>query len=248
MPPVPSTTDAVIPEQFEPLSYLASIFTRTGDLVPFRTLSKFYQKYAEDLDADPMILPLPPEAPPEIPRMIFSSLAGCWRLEIALNRVNYQWQRQSRDTTPITIADFFRKATTLFAEYRASAEPDIVRIAGVVSRAAPKENAGLYLATHFCQPRWIDAPLNRPESFELHAHKRFRIGEQFEVNSWARAKTGSLAEERTPVIIFEQDLNTVIEGSDAKTYDQQELEKFYAAASAEYDEILRLYFPPTGDV
>src|SRR5207237_1331542 len=48
----------------------------------------------------------------------------------------------------------------------------------------------LSLAKHFCQQRWLDGPLNRPGDFEMHTHKRFRLDDLFEINSWFRCKTG----------------------------------------------------------
>ena len=103
----------------------------------------------------------------------------------------------------------------------------------------------MLLAKHFCKDRWYKAPLNRPENFELHAHKRFTLASDFAVNSWARSKTGKLSgdgEEKT-VVLFEQDLNTLAEEAPKRDFGEVEIKKFFGAAATELDSILDLYYP-----
>ena len=103
----------------------------------------------------------------------------------------------------------------------------------------------MFLARHFCKDRWDKAPLNRPENFELHAHKKFALGTDFEVNSWARSKTGKLAGDGDDklIILFEQDINTLAEGTAERDFSKAEIKKFFGAVASELDSILELYYP-----
>lgn len=115
------------------------------------------------------------------------------------------------------------------------------RVAAVVTRYGAQADPGLFLARHFCQDRWHQAPLNRPESFELHAHKSYEH-KGFTVNSWFRAKSGLMTEPAasTKVVLAEQDLNTVPR---EKALSDDEISAFFAVCPAELDHVLALYFP-----
>ncbi len=115
----------------------------------------------------------------------------------------------------------------------------------LATRFSPHETPGLFLARHFCQNRWDKAPLNRPENFELHAHKRFTLANGFTVNSWARSKTGRVSGDGDEklVVLFEQDLNTIGEEAPERDFSEAEVKKFFGASATELDSILRLYYP-----
>jgi hypothetical protein len=90
----------------------------------------------------------------------------------------------------------------------------------------------------------MTAPFNRPEAFEIHAHKRFKMGE-FLVNSWVRCKSAiaSSASEMQPIVLVEQDINTLAEDVPSKVFRKAEIEAFFAKVSTEARTILNLYFP-----
>jgi hypothetical protein len=133
------------------------------------------------------------------------------------------------------------EAADTIRTYRQKVHSTGTRVAVVVTRYAPHESPGLSLARHFCQDRWHKAPLNRPESFELHAHKSYDL-KGFTVNSWFRAKSGVMTEKTvtTKVVLAEQDVNTVPRDT-AMTDD--EVSAFFAICPPELDHILQLYFP-----
>ncbi len=227
---------------FEPLSYQATIFTQCDELVVSRILSAFYPKIASQFDADPTVLPpLPAGVPKDVPRILLSGKTGEWRLEIGTARINVHWSRQV--DTSIVAGSFFEMVADLFAMYQELIECPVHRLAGLVNRFAKKDQPGLYLAQHFCKAEWLQQPLNRPESFEIHAHKRFKLGKEFDVNSWARSKTGFVQPGKVAVVLFEQDINTVVCDETPEVYDVTRMKRFFAAASSEVDSILEHYFP-----
>jgi hypothetical protein len=109
----------------------------------------------------------------------------------------------------------------------------------------------MFLARHFCRDRWLTAPLNRPESFELHAHKRYTPPTlpHFVINSWIRAKTGHLGQEpeRIPIVLVEQDLNTIPEEASSRDFSASDITDFLRTVPPELESILLLYFPLGGD-
>jgi hypothetical protein len=117
----------------------------------------------------------------------------------------------------------------------------------------PDPAPGRTLASHFCREEWLRGPLNRPSEFELHAHKQFKLGGQFQINSWMRCKTAFISSardatsERSPVILVEQDFNTLVEEGLYSQYAKEEIARFYELVPAEFDHVLRLYFPLEGN-
>ena len=88
---------------------------------------------------------------------------------------------------------------------------------------------------------------NRSEAFEIHNHKVYtpEQGISYPINSWVRCKSGSMTPENRPVIVVEQDLNTLAE--DLRTrFTADEMRAFFETASREANGILGKYFPEKG--
>lgn len=179
--------------------------------------------------------------PAEVPRVFLHARSGGWRCQIAPARIDVFWSRSDGGRTQL--ADVLAEASRLLRMYLQTTKRSCVRVAAVVTRYAPRENPGLTLARHFCQERWHEKPLNRPESFELHAHKSYDF-KGFVLNSWLRAKSGVMTERgsTTKVILVEQDLNTVAR---ATPVSDDDVSAFYLVSPTEFDDILGLYFPNT---
>ncbi len=231
---------------FELASCQATVFTPDGDLAVSKVMRDLYPSLATRFDADPTILPPVPEgAPPEIPRIILESTSQEWRCELSPARINVYWRRPKSAEACVALGDFFEEAAKILLQYAALLSPRIARLAALTTRFSVHEKPGLLLARHFCKDRWDKAPLNRPENFELHAHKRFTLTSDFTVNSWAKSKTGKMSGDGDEklIVLFEQDLNTLTDGAPAKGFSEAEVRKFFGAVSTELDSILGLYYP-----
>lgn len=229
-------------------SYQATIFTPDGDLSVSNIMKDFYPSQSNFFDGEPTILPPIPEgAPLEIPRIILVNKTGEWRCEMSPARINMFWRRTKTTTTDINIVDFFKKAVDILLRYHNSANARIGRLAGIVARFAEQDTPGLFLARHFCREQWEQAPLNRPENFELHAHKAFDLGGKMKVNSWARNKTGKLVVDgiEKPIVLFEQDINTLADELSSIDLKEVEINHFFDVVAVELDTILGLYYPET---
>lgn len=243
----PSTPARVSAESFRLASCQATLFTPDEEMSAAKLLGSLVPRWLARFDADPLLLPPAEGLPREVPRFILNSSSGSWRCEIAPARVNLFWRRTetvSPALTPALTQFFGDDATLLLNEYVDFLKARVGRLAAVLNRYASHASPGLFLARHFCQERWMKAPLNRPENFELHAHKRFRMGE-FHVNSWVRSKTGRVSIEGAsePIVLVEQDINTLQEETEIRSFNSDEVTRFFAAVSSEFDVILPLYYP-----
>lgn len=225
----------------------ATVFTPGAEISANRILSRLLPDWARLFDGAPIALPMPDAMPREIPRVIFQSRSGEWRCECASARLNVFWRQPSDgasvdDQTPQRAYGII---LPLIRQYLDVADARVGRLAALTSRYAEHDSPSTYLARHFCKEKWIVAPFNRPENFELHAHKKFLLAGRFQVNSWVRNKTGTVTVNgvtRT-VILVEQDLNTLAEEESARTFSGDEIAAFFEATVDGFRDALSLYYP-----
>jgi len=228
-------------EKFQIVSLQISIFTPTILFSKNKILEKLMSKFSEVFDGDVVSIPLPDNAPKEIPKIILNSANKKIKLEIADNRTNFFRYRQD-DDEKIDLDKLFPLCIEIFTEYKECTQAIIGRLAIVTVKFVEDNNPGLTLAQHFCQERWLTIPFNRPENFEIHAHKKYPF-ENFNINSWVRCKTGFLMKNATPIILVTQDINTLAEEAEGKDFSIKELIRFLKVISKEQGHILGLYFP-----
>ncbi len=226
----------------------ATLFTPDEEVSAVKLLSGLAPRWAERFNGEPFVLPTSEGVPREIPRLILSDRENAWRCEISSGRINFYWRRTRAGVASPTLERFYSDAITLLIDYRAFQNARVGRLAAVVTRYTRMERPGLFLAKHFCHERWHAAPLNRPENLELHAHKRYRLAGQFDVNSWVRNKTGKESPaggDVRDIVLVEQDINTVTEEEPQVTFDEGQIRRFFTEVVPEFDHILRLYYPET---
>ncbi len=233
-------------DEFFMASCQAILFTPDEEVSPAKIISGLLPGWTSRFDGEPVVLPFPGGVPREIPRVILESRTGTWRCEIASSRISVFWRRTTEENTAPSLAEFFEEASQRLIEYQDFQRSRVGRIAAVLNRFSRVDSPGPYLARHFCQERWLTAPLNRPEAFELHAHKKYEWS-GFRVNSWVRNKTAELdspgAESRQPIILVEQDINTLPEDEPKAAYNPPEIRRFFSLIGEEFDHILKLYHP-----
>jgi hypothetical protein len=216
----------------------------SGEMLrPSLVLLQGLQHYSAIYDAEPVSLPLPEVAPEEIPSVILFSRDGSLRMDVARRVVRLSWNRVNVATQPVleqVCSEFADRAATLFE----TTERTVGRLGVVVTRRALLDNPGQALAQRFCRDRWLQGPLNRPEGFELHAHKVFELSQGLPVNSWVRIKAHREADQVYRYVIVEQDINTLDEDMDHRRFDSSQLRAIATNAAREQDVVLDLYFPP----
>lgn len=229
---------------FTAVTHQATVWTPEEEVSGSKVMRGFFPSWAAVFDADPTVIPSQDGMPREVPKVILRSLSGSWHCEISSARVNVFWRRQGEDDR-VGEDEFADRASRLISDYASFSGSRIGRVAYVRTVIAAADSPGVQLAQHFCKERWIQAPLNRPEGFELHAHKRFHLADRWEVNSWVRNKTGrvTIGDESRPCVVVEQDLNSLSEEADKRDISPTELAEFLSEATPESERILALYYP-----
>jgi hypothetical protein len=192
-------------------------------------------------DADPVVLPNTDELPPEVPRIILSSRDGQHRMQASAVRFDV-FRRALPEHPGPTLTEALSTCLPIISSYVKATNAVVERLAVVLKRIAPVDEPAKLLARHFCKEQWLQGPLNRPQQFELHAHKVFEVPGSVKVNSWFRIKTAILKlPQPSPGILVEQDFNTLKE--EAHECKQEEIENFFRSVIPAFDEVLELYFP-----
>lgn len=227
--------------------HIALFSSKPGDFSPAVILGSILNKYQARYNGEIQALPIPAEAPVEIPRVILLSSDGSYRIEAGPIRIDSHWQRTNE--TKVDLAEYSKKAfeplETLIRERQLS----IGRCAFVVTRTYDDPQAADHLADKFCKSdlREGKGPLRRSDFFELHNHKKYSItfsgNKQQEVNSWIRCKAVQAAKDQRKMILVEQDLNTPQEDLPRKLFTADEIVSFVDMAIKEVDKTLELYFP-----
>ena len=234
-----------IADFLEAISIQATLFTPGFNFVTSKILPTLLQIHPEEFDGDPAILPLPQDIPLSIPRIILKNINETKKLEVAPERINYfRLKADSEDL--ISISEFLKSAVNLLDLYLERTGANCGRIATVLKRFCYKDNPAIEIASHFCKEGFIDKPFNEPTNFEIHAHKKYRFIESFEVNSWVRIKSGIIKLMPTnlasPSITVEQDINTLSELNETIIYSIDKVNSFFNNILPEFNKILNLYF------
>lgn len=215
-----------------------TVFTPDEEVSAVKLVALLGKAWHARFDQEPTVQP-PGLLPPDVPRLLWGSSSGSYACEIASSRLNLYWARTKQSEHPPS--DLVSAFVELLIDYKTVVNARVARLAFVLTRYVLVDNPGHFLANHFCKDRWARAPFNRPESFELHAHKVYQLPTGLAVNSWVRNRTGKASGD--PIVLLEQDLNTLSEEVNSAAFSDAEIKGFFEACPAEADAILSLYYP-----
>jgi hypothetical protein len=234
---------------FRIYKFLASVFTPelniSSSLKIANLVANLLGKY---LGETPSILPIPQDAPPEIPRIIFSSPDKKWKLNISLERTNLFYETPPTSTDKVISTDEFSSiASGFFENYQKGLDLRVQRIAIVTERLAMLEDALDYVLGRFCNEKQITKgrPFFNTKRFEIHSLKKYNW-EKFSVNSWVRTKFLPVKigdGETAPGILVINDLNT-LSSDEAReaSFSADDIKAYFEKAPQHLRKILKLYF------
>jgi hypothetical protein len=231
----------VTAKDFETEGVQATAWASSGELQPTKLYRFILENWVDVFDAEPEFMPLQ-GIPPEFPAIVLGSSDQSLRLEVAVARINLYLRRTDIKALDIdeALSDFAKRLVEIFSV----GNVQIGRLAALTSRAASVQSPASLIAAHFFRDRWLISPFNRPEALEIHSHKVFPIEEGLNVNSWMRVKTGErIGVNSGPVIVSEQDINTLQEEREVRSFGDQDVSRFFNQVTNEFDSILGLYFP-----
>jgi hypothetical protein len=210
-----------------------------------KALATILAAFPDRFDGEMQVLPLPTELSPDIPHVQLRNSDDSRRLSMAPARIDSVW-RNVPGGMALALPAAVAECAEVQERYVEGLHVRVGRVALLVHRYFPVEHPAQVLIDQFCKESSRRAPFNRSESFEIHNHKVYspqKPGIDFAVNSWVRCKTARLVADNRPVILVEQDLNTLASEADAARFDGARLQAFFQTAVLEVDEILQKYFP-----
>lgn len=232
-------------DQFRRERLLASAFVFRDELRADKFLAQLLERFSPVYGGQPVSIPLPPEAPPEIPSVILTSTDGSQRMDISRARVNVA--RLLKDASPgddlQPIISELADRLSLVAEVTGVT---IGRLGVVLVSQLAVATPGKVLAEQFCRDELLRGPLNRPEGFELHAHKTFELLPGIDVNSWVRVKSAMSGAGEYDHVVVEQDINTLATELPTREFSRDETARIFGKAAIQLQAILELYFPKPG--
>lgn len=229
---------------FTTIAYQTVAFTQGGFPKLGLLTGSLLERFGVDFPADPMSLPIPDNAPREIPRLIMKNGDGSRTLQVSLARVDIVLQ----PSDGFTLQTGDPLALDILNHLESKFRTRYGRLSLVVTRFHQHANPGVALANHFCKQEWVDSKaLSRSEVLEFHAYRRYRVNDEFsQINSWIRHKAGEhllFGVKPATGIIVEQDLNTPQELEKSNIYEKDTRESFFKTIANEADSILSLYYP-----
>ncbi len=230
-------------QDFESVQFRLAAFTPTlHQLSAAQIVSALLERFS----GDPMVLPIPAGAPPEIPRIILREPRDAMELQIALSRSDLTLNRQPG--VEFVATDLAQEGTAILEELLDVLTVRPGRLAAIGSYANKCDDPAAQLADHFTKPQWSAGPLADLKAFEVHAHRRLSLIEGLTVNSWIRCKTGSVSELKLshPAVVIERDVNTLAEEVEQREFTPDEVNSFMKQAAVCLRTEIEELFPAEG--
>ncbi len=200
------------------------------------------------LDGEPTMLPIPPDAPAEIPRVTLSSSDRQASVSISPARTNFEFKvsdaaTQSIDDHQSCCSDF----SAFFSQYAQTLDLKVQRVALVTERLRVEDDVVSYVLDRFCKDSQTKAgrPFHNANRFEIHSLKNYEW-DDFQMNSWVRMKCFPIQLEgqgKAPALLVENDLNTLSSEEDpGADFAANDITKFFDGIPDHLEQILKLYF------
>jgi len=235
-------------DKFTTILLQASLFTPGLRLNTANLFMFLMGEYGDSFNGEPTLNGQMEKVPSpfNVPVLMLQNAAKSIKLSASHERLDLF---RDEESTAQESDAFLLWAVDLLSKYASFNKTRVGRLALIAQRVTPSANPAIELSRHFCQERWTNTAINRPQDFELHSHKCFKMGELFDVNSWVRCKTAIKREpevagvNKANLVLVEQDINSLGEAADIRDIPEAELRRFFPEAMIEMAKVLALYFP-----
>jgi len=199
--------------------FLASI-----NLTDKLELANSLRKSLTVLDGDPLIMPIPDDAPTEIPRIILRSKSEKYALNVTPQRIDFFYSNKEQDGSHYEdfTKEILRTIKTIENIVMQKFSVRINRLGLMVDMSLKKDDAIKYILNYFNKSFILK---DNPLEAQIHMFNRETVG-GFNVNNWIRIIAQKHDEKRTNVLIS-NDINTLIEKG--KSHTSEEVNKFYSS-------------------
>ena len=232
---------------FKIYKFLAAVFTPDlSEARSARFLNLALELLGKRLDGEPVILPIPQDAPADIPRVLLSSADKKWSLQISLARTNLFYEPTIEDAVRVSVGEFGSVASSFFRPYQEKLDLRVQRLALVTERISQEEAPASYIVDKFCKKELGQkgGPFSNMRGFEVNSLKRYQW-EGFKLNSWVKfrsAHRGTKPEDKFRVIVLQNDLNTLPYDEDPEQeFSPQDIERFFYKTPGHLNEVLEVF-------
>lgn len=222
-----------------------TIFTPNIFFKKNKILKDIMESYSDKFDGDFISLPIPDNAPKEIPRLILSDSDKKYRFEVAESRANFHIFSKETFEIESNLKLHLNFYFQLIDKYIKSTNAIIGRMAIVINKIIEKENPTNFLVKYFLDKKFYkNIHFNNLNDFELNFRKIIPLN-KINVNCWVRCRNSKAIvrnKKRFDSILVMQDINTLSEELEQKNYSIKNLEEFVKIAFDKHSEILKEIF------
>lgn len=235
--------------EFNIVRVLSTIFTPEFNISNSLSIANLATDLVGDrLDGEATMLPLPQDAPPDIPRIILTSSDKLLSISISPKRTNFEFKVPLESIIDkIDYTSYYSGIANFFSEYTEKLDLKVQRLGYVTDRLIIEEDVLSYMLDRFCnkEQTFKGKPFYNAKRFEIHSLKDYEW-EGFQINSWVRMKYFPMKakdSERKPTLYVQNDLNTLPEDEDpGADFSTTEIEKYFSNIPNHLEQILNLYF------
>jgi hypothetical protein len=222
------------PEPNFQFNSLQGVIFSNAPIAGGKILGKILAKFSDRFDGAPTVLPIPNDAPAEIPRMILQSADSQWAVDVAQNRVNFRWVQMKEDQQQIP--EDFQKLYLEFIEHLFQIESiQVGRAAVLIFRYKKTETPATQIAKLGFNEAFQSKVQAGLDGCEFHIQQKVQLAQR-DVNEIIRLKSGLLNLPNTAprkIFLVEHDLSTLAEDAASKPLSIPALSEFTSSAFAE---------------
>lgn len=225
------------------LKNLQGAFFGLVDLSDKLTLANSIRsRFPKIFNGEPMIIPMPSEAPEEVPRVVLKSQGEEYRCNISANRIDFFYEQKEPKLS-------LKKAEEKVLQFSSDLGKLLVEenIVSKLNRLGIIFNFFINIkqgANKFLDERLLkQIPTGKPYDTRIHFLYHDKIG-KYEINRWIRLNPlRNLADSKDDTMLsFVVDINTLTERKEEYKFGKSDIDSFYSKAVMIVRDDLKKYF------
>lgn len=200
------------------------------------------------LQGEHMILPIPQDAPADIPRITLRSSDKLLSLSISPSRTNLEFRLPLTSIDKgIDNSDYYSNVSNFFSRFSTELDLKVQRLGYVTDRLIFRDDALSFILSKFCNIEQTSKgrPFYNSKRFEIHSMKGYDW-EGFQINSWVKLKCLPFTIENNikSSLFVQNDINTLsYEEDPGAEFKANDIEKYFDNIPGHLNQILEVYFP-----
>ncbi len=224
---------------------LLTIFTPNIIFKKNNILKTMMESYSNEFDGDIISVPIPDDAPKEIPRIVLSDSAKTYRFEIAESRADFRIFSRVNHEIEFNLDKYLSFYYKLIDKYLKTTSANIGRIGIVLNNIMEKENPANFMVKYFINDRFLkDNNFQNLNEFQLNFSKKISLN-GVNANHWIKCKNiEAIGKNKKSLdfILVVQDINTPAEELEQKNYSINEIKEFVKQVNDKNTTILEEIF------